>query len=60
MECRKKWYQKTLMLTMFNDEKSPNVNSIVTGDKSWLYYYDVKPKYIGSHIILNNFDPLKR
>lgn len=42
MEGRKKWCQK--MLTMFDNGKSPSVNSIVTGDESWLYYYDVKSK----------------
>ena len=41
-ECRVKWCKN--MLKMFDYGKSQYVNSIVTGDESWLYYYDVRSK----------------
>ena len=38
-ECRVDWCKK--MLSKFKSRRSSEVFSIVTGDETWLYYYDV-------------------
>lgn len=42
MTHRVTWCQNILKL--FDKEQSKFVNSIVTGDETWLYYYDVPTK----------------
>ena len=42
MANRVSWCRE--MLKKFKSGKASNVNSIVTGDETWLYYYDVPTK----------------